>query len=276
MEFRDGVIVITGGGSGIGEELAHAAVREGARHVAVVDRHADQAQRVADAVAGSAFGVDVRDEQAIREVVDRTQAAHGPISLFCSNAGVLGDGGVEEPNERLQALWEIHVMAHIYAARAVLPSMIANGRGYLLNTSSAVGLLTQIGSLGYTITKSAAISLAEWLSISHYHQGIRVSVLCPQSVRTNMVKNSGLDLDYDSLVKVAAGDGMMEPADVATLCFDAMREERFMILPQAEVHEYALRKASDIERWLAGMRRFQDRLYPGGNLPGDVIAAGVP
>jgi len=165
-------------------------------------------------------------------------------------------------------------MAHIYAARAVLPSMIARGEGYLLNTASAAGLLTQIGSMSYSVTKAAAVSLAEWLSVTHHHQGIRVSVLCPQAVRTNIINNSpdhlGPDEDFDG--GVAGGDGILEPNDVANLCLEAIRDERFLVLPHSEVATYVERKATDRDRWLAGMRRFQTALYPEGDLPGNKIA----
>ena len=168
-------------------------------------------------------------------------------------------------------------MAHIYAARAVLPSMIARGEGYLLNTASAAGLLSQIGSMSYSVTKAAAVSLAEWLSISHYHQGIRVSVLCPQAVRTNIVQNSPDHAKHvaagdDWEGGVASGDGVLEPDDVAALCLAAIHDERFLVLPHAEVATYAERKGTDRERWLSGMRRFQSALYPNGPLPGDAIA----
>ena len=192
-----------------------------------------------------------------------------------SNAGYVTSAGLEDPNESIQAMWEVHCMAHIYAARAVLPSMIAQGEGYLLNTASAAGLLTQIGSMSYSITKAAAVSLAEWLAISHHHQGIRVSVLCPQAVRTNIVKNSpdnidGTDDGFEG--GVASGDGVLEPADVADLCLEAIRNEQFLVLPHPEVATYAERKGTDRDRWLAGMRRFQSALHPDGPLPGDAIA----
>ena len=182
--------MVTGAGSGIGEAIARAAHAAGARHVVVADLDGDQAARVARDVGGTPVAIDVRDEAAIVAMVESTLDAHGPIDLFVSNAGYVTSAGLEEPNESIQKMWEVHCMAHIYAARAVLPSMIARGEGYLLNTASAAGLLTQIGSMTYSITKAAAISLAEWLAISHHHQGIRVSVLCPQAVRTNIVRNS--------------------------------------------------------------------------------------
>lgn len=275
MELADRVAVITGGGSGIGEALARAARAAGARHVVVADLNGVEAQRVAADIGGTGVTIDVRDEQAIVALVADTEAAHGPIDLFVSNAGYVTLAGLEDSNAAIQNMWEVHCMAHIYAARAVLPSMIARGEGYLLNTASAAGLLTQIGSMSYSITKAAAVSLAEWLSVTHYHQGIRVSVLCPQAVATNIVANSpdhrdGDATDLDS--GVAAGDGVLAPADVAQACLDAIRDERFLVLPHPEVATYVERKATDRDRWLAGMRRFQSALYPDGDLPGDAIA----
>jgi NAD(P)-dependent dehydrogenase (short-subunit alcohol dehydrogenase family) len=278
MELRDRVVVVTGGGSGIGEAIAIAAKEEGARHVVVADLSETNAQRVAQLVGGTGIGIDVRNEAAIVALVEQTESAHGPIDLFVSNAGFVTTGGVEDSNERIQNMWEVHVMAHLYAARAVLPSMIARGEGYLLNTASAAGLLTQIGSLSYSITKHAAVSLAEWLSISHHHQGIRVSVLCPQAVETNIVANSpdrfgGAD-DADSGLGggVAGADGVKSSADVAQSCIEAIRNEKFHVLPHEEVQTYMERKATDVDRWLSGMRRFQSSLYAGGPLPGDAIA----
>jgi NAD(P)-dependent dehydrogenase (short-subunit alcohol dehydrogenase family) len=275
MELKDRVVVVTGGGSGIGEALAVAAHREGARHVVVADLHAVEAERVAASIGGTGVGIDVRDEAAIVRLVDDTQAAHGPIDLFVSNAGFVTAAGLEDSNDAIQRMWEVHCMAHIYAARAVLPSMIARGEGYLLNTASAAGLLTQIGSMAYSITKAAAVSLGEWLAVTHHHQGIRVSVLCPQAVATNIIRNSP---DFTGAVDgelgsgVASGDGVLTSDEVAQCCIDAIRDERFLVLPHPEVATYAQRKATDRDRWLAGMRRFQTALHPDGQLPGDAIA----
>ncbi len=276
MELSNRVVVVTGAASGIGEAIARAAAAAGARHVVVADLDAAGTERVATAIGGTAATLDVRDEAAVKRLVDETEDAHGPIGLFVSNAGYVTAAGVEDPNDSIQRMWEVHCLSHIYAARAVLPSMIANGEGYLLNTASAAGLLTQIGSMAYSITKAAAVSLAEWLAITHHHQGIRVSVLCPQAVRTNIVRNSpdnmgGVDAD-DFEGGVASGDGVLEPDDVARLCLEAVRDERFLILPHPEVATYEERKATDRDRWLAGMRRFQAALYPDGPLPGDAIA----
>lgn len=273
MELNDRVIVITGGGAGIGEALAHAVSNAGARHVVVADLNAEAAARVAEAVGGTGVGIDVADEGAIRRLVAETERAHGPIGLFASNAGFVAEGGVEDTNERIEAMWQVHVMAHIYAARAVLPSMIAQGEGYLLNTASAAGLLSQIGSLSYTVTKHASVGLAEWLAITHHHQGIRVSVLCPQAVATDIITNSP---DYDNRgqddVSVAAADGVLTAERVAADCLAAVAEERFHVLPHSEVQTYVERKATDIDRWLDGMRRFQASMYLPGEFPGDAIA----
>ena len=278
MELNNRVVVVTGGGSGIGEAIAVAAHQAGARHVVVADLSAEQANRVAALVNGTGVAIDVRNEEAVKALVEQTEAAHGPIDLFVSNAGFVTSAGLEDSNEAIQRMWEVHCMAHIYAARAVLPSMIARGEGYLLNTASAAGLLTQIGSMAYSITKAAAVSLGEWLAVSHHHQGIRVSVLCPQAVRTNIIQNSpdfqGYDPSDTTMLDggVAGGDGVLDPSDVAAMCLDAIREERFLVLPHPEVATYVERKAVDRDRWLAGMRRFQTALHPDGNLPGNAIA----
>lgn len=281
MDIKDKVVVVTGAGSGIGEALARAAADAGAAHVVVADLNGDEASRVAADIAGTAAQVDVADEQAIIDLVHTTESAHGPIGVFASNAGYVTTAGLEDTNERINAMWDVHVMSHIYAARAVLPQMIANGGGSLLNTASAAGLLTQIGSLAYSVTKGAAVSLAEYLSVSHHHQGIRVSVLCPQAVRTNIIVNSP-DLTPEEAAAanesdaweggVASGDGVVEPAEVAQLCLEAIADERFWVLPHPEVAEYAKRKATDVDRWLGGMRRYQQALHPDGPLPGDAIA----
>ncbi len=169
-------------------------------------------------------------------------------------------------------MWEVHVLAHVYAARAVVPRMIEQGGGYLLNTASAAGLLTQIGSMSYAVTKHAAVALAEWIAVTHGRQGIRVSVLCPQAVATNIGENSPT---RDRLVGgpgVASGDGVLQPSDVADVVMEALAEERFWVLPHPEVAEYVRRKATDVDRWLEGMRRFQDRLFAGKEQPGDWLS----
>jgi NAD(P)-dependent dehydrogenase (short-subunit alcohol dehydrogenase family) len=274
MDLKDRVVVVTGGGSGIGEALARAAGDAGARHVVVADRDREQADRVAADIGGSAAAIDVGREDQVRRLVDKVENDNGPIDLFCSNAGFVTTAGLEESNETIETMWQVHVMAHVYAARAVIPSMIARGEGYLLNTASAAGLLTQVGSMAYAVTKHAAVALAEWLAITHHHQGIRVSVLCPQAVRTNIVANSpsyqrGSD---EAGLGVAAADGILEADAVAALCLEAIAAERFLVLPHQEVASYVERTADDIDRWLAGKPRFQDKLNGEGPLPGDAMA----
>ena len=268
--------VVTGGGSGIGESLCRRFVEEGARHVVVVDLHGDQADRVVADLGderATAATLDVRDESAIQALVERTLDAHGPIDLFVSNAGYGHRGGVELDDDAFQRMWEVHVMAHVYAARAVLPSMIARGEGYLLNTASAAGLLTQMDSVIYAVTKHASVGLAEWLAINHHHQGIRVSVLCPQAVRTNIGANArGERLGGGQ----AGADGVLEVGPVADACIAALAEERFWVLPHPEVATYAKRKADDVDRWLAGMRRFADKLWGPEGRPGDRLVQQQP
>ncbi|MBG02175.1 MAG: short-chain dehydrogenase [Acidimicrobiaceae bacterium] len=275
MEISEKLIVITGGGAGIGAALAMGMANAGARHVIVSDINFENAQKVANQINGSAASVDVSKEDEILELVQSVEDKHGPIDIFCSNAGYVTNAGLEDSNERITHMWEVHVMAHIYAARAVIPQMIANGGGYLLNTASAAGLLTQIGSLAYSVTKGAAVSLAQWLAITHHHQGIRVSVLCPQAVRTDILSNSpdlvsGEEAEWEE-DGVASSDGILEPESVALECISAINEERFLVLPHQQVVDYMKYKAEDIDRWLSGMRRFQEKLYDGTSLPGDIM-----
>ncbi len=277
MELKERIVVVTGGGAGIGEALVKAAAVEGAKKVIVADLDGDKAVAVAQSVSGSAKQVDVSNEEEIIDLVDSVEKKHGPIDLFCSNAGFVTNAGLEDTNERITNMWDVHVMAHVYAARAVLPQMIANEGGYLLNTASAAGLLTQIGSLAYSVTKGAAVSLAQWLSITHHHQGIRVSVLCPQAVRTDILVNSpdmadGSEAEWTE-GGVASSDGILEPGSVAQECVEAIREERFLVLPHQQVSDYMKYRSEDIDRWLSGMRRFQEKLYDGQPLPGDIFCS---
>ena len=269
MDVKDRVAVVTGGASGIGAALVERFHAAGARHVVVADRDEAGALAVADAVGGSGVALDVSDESAIRDLVARTERDQGGIDLFASNAGFVTVGGLEAPDEHLQRMWEVHVLAHLYAARAVLPGMIARGGGALLNTASAAGLLTQIGSLAYAVTKHAAVALAEWLAITHGSQGIHVSVLCPQGVETNIETNSPTRDRLEGGPEVAARDGVLTPAQVAEVVMEALAEERFWVLPHPEVGEYAKRKAGDVDRWIAGMQRWQERLFTGRKSPGE-------
>jgi NAD(P)-dependent dehydrogenase (short-subunit alcohol dehydrogenase family) len=271
MELRGRVAVVTGGGSGIGEACAKRFVAAGARHVVVVDRDGERAERVAAEIGegtATAVTLDVSDEAAVKALVDRTLADQGAIDLFMSNAGYGRRGGLELDNSAFEKMWQVHVMAHVYAARAVLPSMIERGEGYLVNTASAAGLLTQMDSVVYAVTKHADVALSEWLAVAHHHQGIRVSVLCPQAVRTNILATVG-DPAGRSEFRAAAADGVLEAEQVADTVLAAVEAERFHVLPHPEVQTYVERKATDVDRWLAGMRRFGDRLFPEGDRPGD-------
>lgn len=252
MELKDKICVVTGAASGIGLALCHAFKAEGAAHVVCVDLNGDGAAAVASEVGGTAFTVDVSDETQITAMIDKVEADIGPIDLFFSNAGIAVGGGMETPNAEWQRTWDINVMAHVWAARHLAPLMAARGGGYLLNTASAAGLLNQIGSASYGVTKHAAVGLAEWIAMSHGDEGIKVSVLCPQAVRTEMTRGHE---DH-----VAAIDGMMEPEPVAQCCVEAIRDETFLILPHAQVRDYMQAKTTNYDRWIGGMRKL-NRLY---------------
>jgi len=252
LTLGDAVVVVTGGGNGIGRALCRRFAAEGARAIAVVDLDRGAADEVARDVHGIAIGgADVADQATAARVVERVVGEYGRIDLFCSNAGVAVDGGEDTPIADWQRCWDVNVMAHVHAARAVLPHMLARGGGYLLQTVSAAGLLTHIQSATYAVTKHASLAFAEWLSIAYGDRGITVSALCPQGVRTDMLQ------------RAAAGgrafllDTALDPERVADDVVNGLAEERFLILPHPEVAEYFRRKADDYDRWLRGMRRLR-------------------
>lgn len=237
---------------GIGRALCQRFAAEGARAVVVADLEFDKAQQVAAEIGGVAVKTDVSNEADIINLVKQATEQFGRIDLFCSNAGIIGKpGGAEVSNEDWQEIFGVNVMAHIYAARAVLPQMIERGEGYLLQTASAAGLLTQIGSAPYSVTKHAAVAFAEWLSITHADRGVKVSCLCPQGVRTRML------LGEDGTGENFLVAGSVSPEEVADCVIKGLAEERFLILPHPEVADYFQRKANDYDRWLRGMRRLQ-------------------
>lgn len=263
MELRDRVAVVTGGGNGIGRAMCERFAVEGARSVVVADLDGSAATRTAESVESlgaqsHAAPLDVCDEAAVRDLVRDVEARIGPIDLFCSNAGVGLGTGLDTPTDLWIDEFHVNVLAHVFAARAVLPSMLRRGRGYLLNTASAAGLLTNLGNLPYSVTKHAAVALAEWMSIVHHDAGIRVSCLCPQAVRTNMLA-AALEEGMSGAAVLAAG-ATLEPEAVADAVIEGLREERFLILPHPEVAQYFARRGGDHERWLAGMRRVHARL----------------
>ncbi len=254
MDLADRLVVVTGGASGIGRALATACADNGARRVVVVDRDSAGATAVATQIGETATAItaDLSLEAEVMRVVDAVEADHGPIDLFCSNAGVLSIGGIELPDDEWRRVMDINVMAHLWAARALVPRMLARGGGYLLSTASAAGLLSQIGSAPYSVSKHAAVALAEWLTITYGHAGLTVSVLCPQAVDTAML--GGRDDGG-----VAGLDGVLSPEEVAWVAVEGIHDERFLILPHPDVVDYEQRRAGDRERWLEGMRRLNDR-----------------
>ena len=242
MELADRHVVVTGGASGIGRAMAERFAAEGARGVVVADLDLEAAERVAEGIGGLGVRTDVRSEAGIGALAERAREAYGPIDLFCSNAGVPGPGGgPEAPDDEWQLTWEVNVMAHVWAARVLLPEMTARGHGYLLSTASAAGLLTQVSALAYSATKHAAVAVAEWIAINYADAGIKVSCLCPQAVNTPM-----LDLALEE--PIGAGPllsgGVLEPSDVAEAVVQGIREERFLILPHAEVARLVREKYS--------------------------------
>ena len=254
MDLKDRIIVITGAASGIGRAMAVRFHAEGAKLIVCADRDEPGAKETAAMVGGVAFKVDVSVEDQIKTLIETVEADHGPIDLFCSNAGIGIAGGAEASNEGWQRIWDINVMAHVWAARYLVPLMAARGGGYLLNTASAAGLLSQIGSAPYAVTTHAAVGLAEWLAITHGDQGIKVSVLCPQAVRTAMTAGNP-----DG---VASVDGMMEPEELAETVVKSIAAEEFLILPHPQVLDYMRRKTADYGRWIGGMRKL-NRRYQG-------------
>ena len=247
MEIKDRIVVVTGAASGIGRALAQRFAREGAKRVICSDINAEGVKAVAAEVGGRAFVTNVAKEADIQSMIETVEAEEGPIDLFCSNAGIGYGGGAEVSDERWQRIWDINLMAHVWAARHLVPRMTERGGGYLLNTASAAGLLSQVGSAPYAVTKHAAVALAEWLSITHGDDGIKVSVLCPQAVRTAMTAGNP-----DG---VASVDGMLEPEDAAEACVRAIEAETFLVLPHPQVLDYMRRKTDNYDRWLGGMRK---------------------
>jgi NAD(P)-dependent dehydrogenase (short-subunit alcohol dehydrogenase family) len=251
MDIADKIVVITGAASGIGRALALRLAAEGARKVVCADRDEAGVKATAADCGGLAFVTDVSREAEIVALIEGVERDVGPIDLFFSNAGIGVRGGAEVADDAWRRIWDINVMAHVWAARHLIPLMTARGGGYLVNTASAAGLLTQIGSAPYAVTKHAAVALAEWLAITHGDEGVKVSVLCPQAVRTAMTAGNP-----DG---VASIDGMIEPEAVAEACVKAIAAEDFLILPHPEVSDYMRRKAADYGRWIGGMRKLNRR-----------------
>ncbi len=261
MDLVDKIAVITGAGSGIGRSLAVRFAAKGARFVVCTDLNEANAIETAQSIGekASGHGLDVSDEKAIEQLVADVESKHGAIDVFVSNAGYGKGGGLNLSTDEWKKMMDVHTWSHLAAARAVIPGMVSRGGGYLLSTASAAGLLTQIDSGPYAVSKHAAVAFAEWVAINYQEQGIGVSVLCPQAVRTNIL-GPAPKAGEKRRSSQASGDGVLEPDFVADACIEAMAEGRFLVLPHAEVETYFQRKANDYDRWLNGMRRFKAKL----------------
>jgi NAD(P)-dependent dehydrogenase (short-subunit alcohol dehydrogenase family) len=255
MNITDKVIIVTGGSNGIGRALVERFIKEGARGVVAADVDEVEGRKVAAATGARFVACDVRKEEQVVNLIREAESAFGPVDLFCGNAGI----GVADAHGNVAGastadwtkIWEINVLAHVFAARALLPSMIERKSGYFLITASAAGLLSQIGSAAYSVTKHAAVAFAESLAIAHGDQGIGVSVLCPQGVLTNMTRGQG-DTPQSN-------DGMLQPEDVAEHVMQGLAAQSFLILPHPQVLDYMRRKTADYDRWIKGMQRFRQK-----------------
>jgi len=253
VKIRGRVAIVTGAASGIGRALAERFAAEGARGLVLADIEAAGVSAVAGRLGAIGMACDVGDEVQVQALVAEAERVCGPVDIFCSNAGILRTGDEDQPDADIEDSFRINAMAHIYAARAVAPGMAERGEGYLVNTVSAAGILLQVDSMAYTVSKHAAIGAAEFLAAKYRPRGVRVSVLCPQGVRTGMT--AGRDNSP------AAVDGMMMPDDVAECVVRAMDEERFLIFPHETVYTYMQRKTDDRDRWLRGMAKVRARLF---------------
>lgn len=259
MEVAGKVIIVTGAASGIGRGLCLRFAKEGAKAIIAADVNEAGAKTVAAEVKGDAVLCDVRKEEDVVRLVKFTEDKYGRVDLFCSNAGIIAVGGYEVDNASWQRIWEINVLAHVFVARAAIPGMIKRGGGAIMITASAAGLLSQIGSLPYSVTKHAAVGLAENLSITYGDQGIQVFALCPQAVESEMTRQHEGG-------GVAGVDGLMKPEQLADAVMESFTADEFLILPHKEVKTYMQRKAADYTRWLQGMRRLQERFIKGAPL----------
>jgi NAD(P)-dependent dehydrogenase (short-subunit alcohol dehydrogenase family) len=259
MELAGKVAVVTGGASGIGRAMCRRFAAEGAS-VVVADVDAPGAAAVAQDIGGLAVPGDMSVEADVTALIDTTLLSFDRIDLFCANAGILFGTRPEDPAEPIgpeaadeawERIWRVNVMAHVYTARAMVQVMLGQGGGHLLFTASAAGLLTMPGNLPYSVTKHAVVGLAEWLAMTYGDRGVRVSCLCPQAVRTEMLTAAGDTTGAQSIAQL----GIIEPEQVAEAVVDGLHDERFLILPHPEVAEYFQRKAADYDRWLNGMRR---------------------
>ncbi|MCC5859985.1 MAG: SDR family oxidoreductase [Ectothiorhodospiraceae bacterium] len=250
MEINDKVIIVTGGASGIGRAMAERFVREGARAVVISDLNGDGARQVAEKIGAYPVQTDVASEAQVVALIRDAEARFGPVDLFCANAGIGAGEGLDASDAEWELSWKVNVMAHVYAARHLVPRMVERGQGYFLHTASAAGLLSQFEA-PYAVTKHAVVAFAEWLSITYGDKGVRVSCLCPMGVDTPMLRSAP-----PAKRERMAADRMMSPEAVADVVVQGLQEERFLILPHPEVLDFWRGRSADHERWLRGMRRF--------------------
>jgi len=255
MDIKDSVVVVTGAASGIGRAMAQRFAADGAGTVVVADIDGDGAAAVAHEIGAQAETLDVTDEEAQLSMINRTEAQWGPIELWCGNAGVASNGGLELDNKAWEFNWQVNVMAHVITGRHMIPRWIERGSGHFLITASAAGLLTNLGTAPYAVTKHGAVALAEWIAITHGDEGVRVSCLCPQGVRTPMTEADG-----EMAIEVVKAMGMIEPEDVADCVAAGIASDDFLILPHPDVSRYEQRRTGDRQRWLSGMRKLQATL----------------
>jgi len=269
VDLRDRVVVVTGSGRGIGRALARRFHAAGARGVVIADVLADEARATAaelnDARGGSSLDVvaDISTPEGNAAIIDAAESTFGPVDLFFANAGIGGGTDLDTPDDMWDAAIHVNVMAHVYAARLLVPGWVARGEGYFCSTASAAGLLTQIGSAPYSVTKHAAVAFAEWLSVTFGDRGVRVSCLCPMGVNTMMLNNSQDAVARVGSATVRSAGAVLEPEEVADIVHDAINNEQFLILPHPQVKTFMQRKVDDVDRWLAGMRRLQARVLDG-------------
>jgi len=257
VDLKSKVVVITGGGSGIGAAMARRFAEEKPAALLIADIDIESATRVAEEAGGVAVLADVSDPDSNRDLIERTEDRFGPIDLFCANAGIGMVGDEQSEVSSWNRMWEINVMAHVHAARYLIPGWVARGEGYFLATASAAGLLTNLKAAQYSVTKHAAVAFAEWLAITYGDAGVKASAVCPQFVNTPLLEGS-------ESFKALGANHTLEPSEVADAVVSGLNEEKFLILPHPEVEKFFQNKANDYDRWLGGMRKLQRTVFPNG------------